>query len=615
MPKSTPLLAAAPLMLLLAGSAVLAIDRYAAPNRMALQAGEIHAAAAAGDLVKLKALLASDPALVRSRDGKGMTPLHIASVEKRKDAVALLLAAGADVKAIDADKYTPLHRAAFVGDAESCRLLLEAGADPKAVETMGRTPLMLACGFGKDLETVKRLIAGGSDINYAVPGGDNVLLSSLFFGKPEIIDFLLQSGARLAEDGRSIWMAVLVSTRTGQEAVFEQAREAAKKKGMPLDRIVSLQDAASGGSVAIGEALLAAGYTVDQKNVYGWTALHAAADQGRTAFVQFLLARGAKIDDPDRMGRTAWHLARENKHTETADLLKARGAAQGKPKFPELRGLWLGQPEPGDTPAIFAPGIVSGYAYESEHSPVAFSPDLNEAYWTQKYRGPLMVSKRIGGLWTVPRPVSFMSPWGDGEPFLSPDGKRLYFLSFRPLMPGGRTDKENVWYVERRGGDWGEPKPESEAVNAFDHHWLFSVAADGTLYFSSSRDGGMGGGDIYVSKMAGGVHQAPQNAGPVINTAGDESMPSIAPDGSYMLFVSREPQGQFRMLISYRDGESWTKPVGLGEKIDSIQQGLCPLVTPDGKLMFFIGQGDIYWVRADFLKRGQVSTFNISPAN
>ena len=315
----------------------------------------IHAAARAGDLAKLKSLLAADAGLVGSRDLKGMTPLHIAAQEKHPEAVGLLLAAGADVKAVDADKYTPLHRAAFAGDAESCRLLLEAGADPKAVEAMGRTPLMLACGFGKNLEAVKRLVAGGSDLNYTDPGGDNVLLGAMMFGQPEIVDFLLQSGAKLAGDGRSIWMGLMVSTRFGHETVFRQALQAAERNGMTLSRIVSLHDAAGGGSVPIGEILLAKGFEVDKKNAYGGTAMQAAAEGGRTAFVAFLLERGAKIDERDRMGRTAWHLARENKHAETADLLKARGASTAEPEFPELRGDWLGQPEPDDTPGPFRP--------------------------------------------------------------------------------------------------------------------------------------------------------------------------------------------------------------------------------------------------------------------
>jgi hypothetical protein len=58
------------------------------------------------------------------------------------------------------------------------------------------------------------------------------------------------------------------------------------------------------------------------------------------------------------------------------------------------------------------------------------------------------------------------------------------------------------------------------------------------------------------------------------------------------------------MFISYRDvAGAWTKPVSVGQKINAIQQGLCPTITPDGKYMFFLGQGDIWWVSAEFIER------------
>jgi hypothetical protein len=63
-------------------------------------------------------------------------------------------------------------------------------------------------------------------------------------------------------------------------------------------------------------------------------------------------------------------------------------------------------------------------------------------------------------------------------------------------------------------------------VNAFDLHWLFSVGSDGTLWFSSTREGGLGGRDLYFSRLVDGVYQTPQNAGPIPNTAGNVHMPA-----------------------------------------------------------------------------------------
>jgi len=596
----------------LLGVAVLAllalVASFGTPLAVTRAAAEeaIHQAARAGDVARLKDLLARDPKLIDSRDENGMTPLHHAVKEKRPAAVDLLISSGADVQAQNAEKSSPLHLAAGAGDAAAVKRLLGAGADVKIRDIRGRQALFLACGVGNDLETVRLLVAAGADVNDVSTRGENTLLSTLYYGKKEIIEFLLGSGARLPEDEPSLGRALFVSASNGQDRIFRLAVEAAEKKGMSWEKQVSLHAAARGGSVAVVEALVVKGAAPDGKNEYGLTPLHVAAENGRTEIVEFLLAKGAKIDEPTRMGQTAWHLARDNQHADLAARLKAKGALDDPPRFPELRGPYLGQPDPGDTPKVFAPGIVSRFTFDSEHSPLAFSPDGTEAYWTQKFRGPILFMKQVDGLWTAPRPAPFNSPWGDGEPIFTPDGKRLYFLSFRPLEPNGKTDKENVWYVDREGEGWSAAKAASTLVNAFDHHWLFSAGPDGTLYFSSIREGGIGGRDIYVSRLIGGSHEQPRNAGPVINTAGDEHMPFIARDGSYLIFTSAGhpgAKGRNHFFISYRDGEgNWTTPVSLGEKIHRVEMGLCPLVTPDGKYMFMLGRGDICWVRADFVE-------------
>ena len=203
---------------------------------------------------------------------------------------------------------------------------------------------------------------------------------------------------------------------------------------------------------------------------------------------------------------------------------------------------------------------------------------------------------RERGLWTAPRPAPFSSEYDASEAIFSPDGRRVYFLSKRPLAPGVVGGKENIWWVERSGGGWTEARPVSTAVNDFEQHWLFSVTNDGTLYFSSIHEGGFGHRDIYRSRLADGLHQKPENLGPTINTPGIEHTPFVAPDESFLLFASTghpAAEGQLHLFISYRDdGGGWIKPVSLGPKINSVRQALCPAVTPDGRFMFFIGQGD-----------------------
>jgi cytohesin len=275
---------------------------------------EIHEAAKAGDVARLKALLAKDAALINLRDEKLMTPLHYAIQAKRLAAAEFLLANGGDIRAANDEQLTPLHLASSAGDAAAVKLLLGRRADPKLRDMRGRPPLFLACVLGNNLEAVRLLIAAGADVNDLTPRGEHILVSTLFNGKKEIIDFLLDSGARIPDDQRTITQAIYVSASNGVDRVFKLAVEMADRKGLAWWKGVPLHAPARSGSVAIAEALLAKGGEFDQKDAYGVTPLHIAAENGRKEFVDFLLARGAKIDEPTRMGKTALHLAEDNGH-------------------------------------------------------------------------------------------------------------------------------------------------------------------------------------------------------------------------------------------------------------------------------------------------------------
>ncbi len=572
-----------------------------------LAAAEIHDAARAGDLVRLKVLVGSDKTLITLKDGDGKTALHHAAEAGKAAAVEFLLGQGASVAAVDAQAQTPLHAAAFKGNAASVKLLLAAGAALEAREIRERTPLSLACNFGNDLEAVCLLTAAGANVNDINSRGEMILLSTLYYGKPEIINHLLDCGARLPEEARQVRTVVFISASNGLERVFDLAVEAAEKKNMPWWTIAPMHTAARGGSVAIGKRLAAKGAPIDAKNEYGVTPLYIAAENGRRGFVEFLLDGGAKVDEPSRTGKTAWHIAAENGFAALADLLRDRGASDAPSRFPELRGPYLNEPEPGDTPERFLLGIVSGHGFDNEHAPAVFSPDGSTVFWGSGFGKGILMMIRENGLWTAPRQAPFNSQYGDGEAIFSPDGRRVYFLSKRPIAPGAAPGKENIWRMERTAEGWTEPRPISAAVNDFEQHWLISLTKDETLYFSSIRDGGFGNKDLYRARMIDGVHQKPENLGPMINTPGIEHTPFVAPDESYLLFVSTghpPAEGRSHMFISYRDAAgAWTKPVSTGPEINSVQQGLCPAVTPDGKFMFFIGQGDIWWVSAEFIER------------
>jgi len=102
---------------------------------------EIHDAAGAGDLDKVRILLLNDTNLLLSAEGLGRTPLHYAAAFGRRDVAELLLTNGAPVDQTDYAKNTPLHFAELYGQEEVVRLLLKYNANDKALNCSGLTPV------------------------------------------------------------------------------------------------------------------------------------------------------------------------------------------------------------------------------------------------------------------------------------------------------------------------------------------------------------------------------------------------------------------------------------------------------------------------------------------
>jgi ankyrin repeat protein len=127
--------------------------------------GEIHEAAKAGDLAKVKALLKENPELVFSRNNWGETPLHRAALFGHNDEAAFLVANKAEVNSKDKYGRTPLHCAVTNGYKEVVKLLLVHGADVNAIDgDDGWTPLHWAANGGHK-DVAELLLANKADVN------------------------------------------------------------------------------------------------------------------------------------------------------------------------------------------------------------------------------------------------------------------------------------------------------------------------------------------------------------------------------------------------------------------------------------------------------------------
>jgi Tol biopolymer transport system component len=284
-------------------------------------------------------------------------------------------------------------------------------------------------------------------------------------------------------------------------------------------------------------------------------------------------------------------------------VLVVNSTAQ-KSDFPVLKGPYLGQKPPGMIPEIFAPGFIS--TEKSELNSV-FSPDGNEFYYSIYTPEPvgaytIWYTKMIDKVWTKPDIVPFSGEFTDVDMSFSPDEKRLYFCSRRPV-PGNPKPEYYVWYCSLlEDHSWSEPVLLDFPVNTPFSETYPTFTKEGRMYLASNRNGSTGSKDVYSIDYVGERFTNQVNLGDSINTEYGEGDTFIASDESYMIISCwGRPEGE-GMDISFKkmDG-SWTKKVNIEKTLNWNTGGGCPYVSPDGKYFFFTNNGDIYWVSAKII--------------
>jgi Tol biopolymer transport system component len=255
-------------------------------------------------------------------------------------------------------------------------------------------------------------------------------------------------------------------------------------------------------------------------------------------------------------------------------------------------------------PQLFADGIINTAA--DEYGP-AFTPDGKTLYFTRRVsrQGPeyIYLSRLANGQWSKPEIAPFSGKHFDKEPFVSPDGSKLFFASLRPVNGVEKKNSRDfdLWVMEKTARGWGEPKPLPAPINSPNYENYPSVAANGTLYFASVREGGKGQNDLYRARLVNGKYSEAENLGDVINTPGTDADPYIAPDESYVIFCSSRPGGlgEGDLYISFNRRGTWTQPRSLGATVNTSEFEYTPLLSPDGKHLFFSrGWGEIYRIES-----------------
>ena len=187
------------------------------------------------------------------------------------------------------------------------------------------------------------------------------------------------------------------------------------------------------------------------------------------------------------------------------------------------------------------------------------------------------------------------TPSGESTDCFSPDGLEMYLSSDRPGGSGGW----DIWLATRDTIDdeWGAPAHLGPPVNTGQHDAMACMSTDGlSLYFNSTRPGGLGGHDLYMTTRAtvSAPWVQPVNLGPTVNSSNHDASPWLSADGLELYFNSNRPGGfgGFDIWVTTRAtiSDSWEPPINLGPAVNSSTFDLAPSISAGGLLLFFESQ-------------------------
>ena len=216
------------------------------------------------------------------------------------------------------DNNLALIKAAKRGQLKKVLKLLNKGADVNAKNEDGEIAIITAT-FAGHKKVVVELIRAGADVSIKDENGLSALMWA-FYGRPEIVKDLLESGANITD--------VLIWTSSkGYTGVMEDVLKAGSDiNAKDENGQTALSYAACGGHVDAVKLLLKNGADVNSKTETGETALMAASFAGQTNSVSLLLKAGADVNAKNANGQTALLFASDSGEKGTANLLLQKGA-------------------------------------------------------------------------------------------------------------------------------------------------------------------------------------------------------------------------------------------------------------------------------------------------
>ena len=313
-------------------------------------------------------------ARVNSKDSEILTTaLHDAASQGHYEVVQILINNGADLNANDVEGMTPfdysmlterrrlkntktsdllqslgaksgakksMYAAAILGDIQTIKKLINEGLDINKLTETGKAPLHLTATYGHKKAT-EYLLVSGANINCKDDTGSSPLFSAVRTTHKEIVELLISNGANIKTEKRLLHQLSWVGYKKTEGRIKQV--EIAKSlilKGVNLNEKdlsgdTPLHSAAEHGHIEMAEFLLESGANVNEDNETKTTPLHKAAVEGRDIIVNILIQNGANVNPViqstgtfNRM--TPLDLALQMNNSKIAALLRKHGGKTGE---------------------------------------------------------------------------------------------------------------------------------------------------------------------------------------------------------------------------------------------------------------------------------------------